>query len=237
VALLVEQTAEEAGLSGNDEWEWSPGSVIAEEMGPAQTEGGPAEDLAWVAARPGEGPARFRWPDEKLIELRARLRKVAVAMTSITDALRTEHVVFTTVFDYIERVLPNVRAVEEAKMLAGLVEALLRGHSDTETNLAYVALDHVLEDQGELDQLHQDHLEIDARLKRVQSTNDCREARRLLRAALHASREHFLREERTVFPVIDRALSQELLTALGNAWTQRGWEQGSAHEPARTSLG
>jgi len=31
-----------------------------------------------------------------------------------------------------------------------------------------------------------------------------------------------LREERTVFPLIDRALSEEMLTALGSAWAERG---------------
>ena len=153
-------------------------------------------------------------------------------MTSITGALRTEHVVFTTVFDSIERTLSQVQTVEEAKRLAGLVESLLRGHSDTETDLAYAALDHVLENEGELDQLHEDHQEIDARLKRVQSTKDCGEARRLLKAALRASREHFLREERTVFPLIDRALSQEMLTALGSAWAQRGLAQRFSREQA-----
>ena len=51
-------------------------------------------------------------------------------MTSITGALRTEQVVFTTVFDSIERTLSKVQTVEEAKRLAGLVESLLRGHSE-----------------------------------------------------------------------------------------------------------
>jgi len=143
-------------------------------------------------------------------------------MTRITEALTTEHAVFTVVFDQIEGALPRVQTVAEAKMLAGLVEALLRGHSETETDLAYVALDHMLDHRGELDELHQDHQEIDIRLKRIQSASGCAEARRLLKAALRASREHFLREERTVFPLIDQALSEEMLTALGSAWAERG---------------
>ncbi len=107
-------------------------------------------------------------------------------------------------------------------MLAGLVEALLRAHSEAETNLAFAALDHVLADRGQLEALHQDHHEIDGRLRSAQAAKDCAEARRLLRAALRVSREHFAREERAVFPLIDRSLSPEVLTVLGKAWAQRG---------------
>ena len=59
----------------------------------------------------------------------------------ITEALITEHRVFSVVFDYIDRILPKLNTPEEAKVLAGLVEALLCGHGDTEENLAYVTLD------------------------------------------------------------------------------------------------
>jgi hemerythrin-like domain-containing protein len=136
-------------------------------------------------------------------------------MTKITDALVTEHVVFRTLFDYIERALPALETAAEARLLAGLMEALLRRHSDTETNLAYVALDHMLDSRSELDCLHEDHKEIDARLQRVQSTGDCAQARRLLKAALRASRDHFLREERTVFPLIEKVLHDPMLHELG----------------------
>ena len=139
----------------------------------------------------------------------------------ITDALTTEQVVFTSVFEHIERALPDLKTVHEARLLARLVESLLRKHSDVETNLAYVALDHVLDRQSELDRLHQDHEEIDGRLKRVRSAATCLEARQLLLAALRASREHFHREEQTVFPLIEKVLRGDTLTGLGQAWRQR----------------
>jgi hemerythrin-like domain-containing protein len=179
-----------------------------------------------LAARSGAGDSGVGRKPEKVIEVSRRRHKVVITMARITETLIVEHGVFIAVFDEIERVLPTVESVAETKRLAGLVEALLRGHSETETNLAYAALDHILEDRGELNQLHQDHQEIDARLRRLQSTNDCGEARRLLKAALRASREHFLREERTVFPLIDSALSPEAQTALGNACTRQGATQG-----------
>jgi hemerythrin-like domain-containing protein len=143
-------------------------------------------------------------------------------MAGITETLVVEHGVLLAVFDHLERTLPKVQTVAEAKLLAGLVEALLRGHSETETNLAYAALDHVLEDRGELDQLHQDHQEIDARLQQIRSVTNPAEARRLLKAALRASREHFAREEASVFPLIDRVLSVEVLTELGRACARPG---------------
>jgi hemerythrin-like domain-containing protein len=140
----------------------------------------------------------------------------------ITQALTTEHVVFRTVFDQIDQLLPNLTAVGEVKLLARLVEGLLHRHGEIERNLAYLALDHVLQERGQLDRLHQEHQEIDARLKRVQGASDVPQAQRLLRSALAASREHFRQEERTVFPFMEEVLSVETLARLGTAWQEAG---------------
>lgn len=105
--------------------------------------------------------------------------------------------------------------------MASIVEGLLEGHAKTETNLAYLALDHVLEHNGELKRMHQDHHEIDDRLRKVHTANTCAQARRLLKAAIVASREHFQGEERSVFPLLERSLGEETLTALGETWMQR----------------
>jgi len=126
--------------------------------------------------------------------------------------------VFISVFDWIEQALPRLNTLEEAKMLGGLVEALLRDHGDVETNLAFVALDHALyHHKGHLDRLHEDHDEIDDRLKQVQVATDLADARRLLKAALLASRQHFRREERTIFPLIEKVFQKETLAKLGEA--------------------
>ena len=99
----------------------------------------------------------------------------------ITEALVAEHTIFLSVFDQIERVLPSLATPAEVKTMATIVEGLLEGHAKTETNLAYLALDHVLEHDGELKRMHQDHHEIDDRLRRVHTANTCAEARRLLK--------------------------------------------------------
>jgi hemerythrin-like domain-containing protein len=69
--------------------------------------------------------------------------------------------------------------------------------------------------------MHQDHHEIDDRLRKVHAANTCAEARRLLKVAITASREHFRGEERSVFPLLEKVLQEETLTELGQSWMQR----------------
>ena len=139
----------------------------------------------------------------------------------ITEALVAEHTIFLTVFDQIERVLPSLTTPAEVRTMASIVEGLLEGHAKTETNLAYLALDHVLADNGELQRMHQDHHEIDDRLRKVHTANTCAEARRLLKLAIVATREHFRGEERSVFPLLEKVLQPETLADLGQTWLQR----------------
>jgi len=139
----------------------------------------------------------------------------------ITEALIAEHTIFLGVFDEIERVLPSLASPLEVKTMAQIVEGLLRHHAEAESNLAYLALDHVLQDQGDLQRMHQDHHEIDGRLKKVHTAGTCAEARRLLKSVLLASREHFELEERSVFPILEQALQPETLCELGQAWLER----------------
>jgi hemerythrin-like domain-containing protein len=139
----------------------------------------------------------------------------------ITEALVAEHNIYVQVFNQIERVLPSLATPAEVGTLAGVVEGLLEDHAQTETSLAFLALDHMLEQNGELKRMHQDHHEIDDRLRKVQAAKTCAEARRLLKAAIRYSREHFRTEERSVFPLLEKSLEEKTLTALGKAWLER----------------
>lgn len=136
-------------------------------------------------------------------------------MLTIIEALKVEHSVFVTVFDQIDSLLPELRTLAEVKNLAALVEGLLQGHADTEENLAYAALDHVLQDQGMLSRLYQDHQEIDGHLLKVKSARNLAAARRLLHAALLASRRHFRHEEQSIFPLIENMFQSGTLAELG----------------------
>jgi hemerythrin-like domain-containing protein len=139
----------------------------------------------------------------------------------ITEALVAEHAIFLSVFDQIERALPSLTTPAEVMTMARIVEGLLEGHAKTETNLAYLALDHVQAHNGELEHMHQDHHEIDDRLRQVYTARTCAEARRLLKSAITATREHFRGEERSVFPLLEKMLQEDTLTELGQTWMQR----------------
>ena len=141
-------------------------------------------------------------------------------METITNVLIMEHAVFDEVFEQIERVMAGLKSVPEVKLLASVVEGLLRGHGETETNLAYSALDHALADRGALDRLYQDHHEIDDQFKRIHRATDPTEARLLLKKALAATREHFRREEKYVFPILEKTLQPDALWTLGRKWTE-----------------
>jgi len=129
-----------------------------------------------------------------------------------------EHRVFLTVFDQIKSRLSALETLAEAKFLADLMKSLLENHGQREENLSYTALDHMLAERGQLDCLYEDHEEIDGRLAQIKATQDLKEARRLLTAAITAARKHFQREERIIFPLIERTLQKNTLKELGNAW-------------------
>lgn len=141
-------------------------------------------------------------------------------METITRSLVMEHAVFCDVFEEIERLLAGPLSAPEVKVLASVVEGLLRRHGDAESALAYPVLDHALADRGALKRLYQDHHEIDERFKRIQSENDAAAARELLKKSLAATREHFRREERQIFPLLEKTLQPDTLWSLGRKWSQ-----------------
>ena len=137
---------------------------------------------------------------------------------NIIEALVTEHRVFLTLFEQIERELPRVKTVDEIALLCRLLEAPLHNHGGAEADLAYIALDHILHQQNRLTRLHHDHQEIDGLLKEVAGIKNLQQARSRLKAALNACRAHFSEEERNVFPRIEKVLQHETLLILGKAW-------------------
>ena len=139
-------------------------------------------------------------------------------MTTITEALVLEHSVLCQMFDQIERVLVGSQSTQEVKSLAAVVEGMLSSHGEIETNLAYSVMDHVLAERRTLHHLHQDHHELDGNFARIHRAKDPAKALRLLKKALAATREHFRREEQSVFPVMQEILQPETLRALGSQW-------------------
>jgi hemerythrin-like domain-containing protein len=136
-------------------------------------------------------------------------------MNTIIDTLVTEHTLLRHFFDEINRLLPDVKTLDEIRLLTRLVEGLLSHHANTEEDLAFATLDHALAEKDQLKELYQDHQEIDSRLHGAALATEFPTAVRLLKAGLRASRDHFRREERTIFPLFDELLSPAAMEALG----------------------
>ncbi len=139
----------------------------------------------------------------------------------ITEVLMAEHLVFHNMFNYIEAKAPEVKTLGELKLMAGLVESLLKAHSDHEDELFIGPLEHCFEQIGQRDGFLKEHQEMDGTLQRVQEAKRVGEARELLLAAINHSRKHFHKEERIVFPMAERVLKSKTLTTLGQSWMDR----------------
>ena len=139
----------------------------------------------------------------------------------ITDALLAEHVVFHNIFDHIEHVVPRLKTLGEVVGWAELMEGLLLAHGKTEEDLVFAPLNHYLEQLGQRDSFEHEHREIDNSLLRVKTAKRLPEARRLLLHAVTASRKHFDREERIVFPLAEQVMKDETLTELGKTWMKQ----------------
>lgn len=139
----------------------------------------------------------------------------------LTEALRTEHAIFRIMFDHLERVVPELKAVSEIKLLARMAEKILRGHSEMEQNLAYATLDHMLHEKGNLGRLSTEHQQLYDRFHQVQEAPRAVESRSLLLSAIVIAREHLSYEEQVIFPLIDQTLQTDSLEELGAAWRQQ----------------
>lgn len=139
----------------------------------------------------------------------------------ITDILTIEHALFRTMFDQIERTLPDLTTFTEIQPLARMMSLLLHRHGEGEQNLLYVALNHMLKEKGQIGQVLAEHREMDARMEQVQQAIDLEKARRLFQEAIALSRRHFLHEERKVFPLAEKHLQKASLEKLGAQWGQK----------------
>ncbi|HEU5071682.1 MAG TPA: hemerythrin domain-containing protein [Verrucomicrobiae bacterium] len=139
----------------------------------------------------------------------------------ITEALLAEHQVFHNLFDHVEAVVPKLKTLAEARLLAELLATALKAHSATEDDLLLTPMDHCIEQLGQADTFHKEHDEIDNALLAIQGARQISTARRLLLQAVQASRVHFDKEERIVFPLAERSLSDQTLNKLGGAWARR----------------
>ena len=139
----------------------------------------------------------------------------------ITEALLAEHQVFHSLFDHLEKKVSSFKTVAEIQAIAALMETMLAAHARTEDNLFIDPLEHCLEQIGQRDTFHEEHEEIDAHLLAISKTRQLKKARALLLAAVLASRKHFDKEERIIFPLAERVMTSATLATLGKKWAEQ----------------
>jgi hemerythrin-like domain-containing protein len=139
----------------------------------------------------------------------------------ITDILRAEHTVFHHLFDHVEETAPKLKTLAEVKSLALLVERVMAPHSETEDELFIEPLEHCFDQIGHKETFHQEHELIEATLVKVSQARTLKDGKRLLIGVIAASRKHFDREERIVFPMAERILKAKTLSDLGHEWMKR----------------
>jgi hemerythrin-like domain-containing protein len=139
----------------------------------------------------------------------------------ITEALLAEHAVFHNLFDHVEATLPKLKSLAEVHALARVLEATLQAHSQIEDELLIEPLEHCFAEIGQQETFHDEHEELDKHLKNALRSQNLRTARRLLQLTVVASRNHFDKEERIVFPMAEKALKSRTLNTLGETWMRQ----------------
>jgi hemerythrin-like domain-containing protein len=136
----------------------------------------------------------------------------------ITEILMAEHTVFHSLFDHIEATVPKAKTLAVVKALAVTMDTLTRPHSEIEDELFIKPLEHYFDQIGHQATFHDEHELIEQTLAKVLKTKNLKLAKNLLLIAVMASRRHFDKEERTVFPLAERVLKARTLTQLGKQW-------------------
>ncbi len=141
-------------------------------------------------------------------------------MPSIIEALEQEHRALCDMFDHIDKTL-SMMPLPELKVLARQVEDLLLRHSAAEDDLVLLALYQAPEHRRRYTLFHKEHLEIDSRLTQIHTEKRVESARDYMRRVMAYSRRHFQREERSIFPLVNEVMGEEMLYKLGKVWALR----------------
>jgi len=147
---------------------------------------------------------------------------------TIIQALAAEHVVFHNVFDHLQERAPRLKTLAEIKALAALLESLLQHHAVVEDQLLVEPLEPTLHQLGQDENFHDEHDEIDRHLHAVRDARQLTVARKSLLKAVVASRRHFDKEERIIFPMAKRLLKAKTLQDLGRRWQEQTAARSSA---------
>ncbi len=136
----------------------------------------------------------------------------------ITEALHAEHVVFHNLFDHLETALPATGSLAEVHAMRDMLTSMMDAHGQVEHTLLLDPLEHCIDQFGHSESFHNEHEEIEQHLASVKATDDLNQAKQALTTAVLLAREHFDKEERLVFPLAEKHLSEKTLLELGQRW-------------------
>jgi hypothetical protein len=108
----------------------------------------------------------------------------------ITEALLAEHVVFHNLFDYAERIGPNLKTLAEVCALSSLLETMLRSHTKVEDHLLIAPLEAAFSQMGQSDNFHEEHEQIEQELELIRKARRVDEGKQRLFAAVTLCRRH-----------------------------------------------
>jgi hemerythrin-like domain-containing protein len=136
----------------------------------------------------------------------------------ITEALLAEHVVFHSIFSSVHREMSSFGTVEEFKAVANMLLGTLEAHGKAEHDLLLPPIESYLNDIGHLENFHDEDEAIVDNLRAVSQAGTIKDAKLHLNRALRLAHEHFDKEERLVFPLAEKHISEESLHDLGEQW-------------------
>ncbi|MGD1084166.1 MAG: hemerythrin domain-containing protein [Verrucomicrobiota bacterium] len=136
---------------------------------------------------------------------------------TITELLRSEHDAFDVILKEIEAVLPGAATLGELRILARVMAGFLEQHGRKEEELLFPAVDQMQAQRGSLEEMAQEHEELDQQIREVAKSRELRKARQQLGQLIRAVRQHFEHEERHLFPLAEEVLQAENLAALSGA--------------------
>ncbi|MBI4392938.1 MAG: hemerythrin domain-containing protein [Euryarchaeota archaeon] len=139
----------------------------------------------------------------------------------VTDALRGEHGVLRALLDYAERAIPVADDMEQIRVIANVLDALLVSHADLEDALLLIPMRSKIGGDRSIGVFMQDHREIQSGIAKAATGADLIAAKASLNSVLGLARDHFEREERMLFPSADETVEKEESSRLAGEWAQR----------------
>jgi hemerythrin-like domain-containing protein len=146
----------------------------------------------------------------------------------ITDAIRGEHAVYYAWLDEFEFLAKADASEIPISAFANRLQSVLGGHAMLEDQLLFEHLTDSNDLEKPLAKVKEDHHQLNEALKELTGVTEPTSARQKAEDVLELARQHFGREESSIFPYADKYLDDSLLLKLGETWAdKRGVNLGS----------